>query len=218
MNVIEREFDALAGEYESNRLAPWYKAHAEEILRTCPARIEGDILDVGCGTGYLLRRLLARHPGARGVGLDLAGEMVREAERLAAAASIENVRFVQADWEQDETGRLAGSDFELVICANAFHYFSDPQAAAARLFDALAPGGTLLVLERNKAGSWLTQLWGWLHRHVIRDNVEFYDLNQLLGFFRKAGFREVAAVRNIRRILWKNKLFTNVVLIECVKG
>lgn len=218
MNVIEREFDALAGEYETNRLAPWYKAHAEEILRECPPRIEGDILDVGCGTGHLLRKLLKRHPRSRGIGLDLSAAMVAEAGRLAAADAVENASFIKADWEEADLRALAGHDFSLAICANAFHYFSDPQSAAGKLFDVLAPGGALLVLERNKSNSPLTQLWGWLHRHVIKDNVEFYDLDQLLSFFRQSGFSEVRVIRKLRRVMWKNKLYTDVVLIKCVKG
>ena len=33
VNAVEKEFDALAPEYEENRLADWYQAHAEEILK-----------------------------------------------------------------------------------------------------------------------------------------------------------------------------------------
>ena len=45
MNTIEREFNALAEDYESNRLAPWYMAHAAEILQYCEQMEDGDILD-----------------------------------------------------------------------------------------------------------------------------------------------------------------------------
>ena len=218
MNVIVREFDGLAGEYETNRLAPWYKAHAEEVLRECPADIDGAILDVGCGTGYLLRSLLKRLPRSRGVGLDISGAMAAEAARLAAADHVNNVDFITSDWETIDLQQLAGHDFSLVICANAFHYFSDPRSAAAKLFDVLAPGGSLLVLERNKSNSRMTQFWDWLHQYVIKDNVKFYDLDQLLSFFRAAGFSEARPIRKIRRLLWKNKLYTDVVLIKCLKG
>ena len=218
MNVIVREFDAVAGEYETNRLAPWYKAHAEEVLRECPAEINGDMLDVGCGTGYLLRGLLKRFPRSGGVGLDISGAMVAEATRLAATDHVNNVNFIVPDWETVDPQHLAGHDFSLVICANAFHYFSNPRSAAAKLFDVLAPGGSLLVLERNKSNSRMTQFWDWLHQHVIKDNVKFYDLDQLSSFFRAAGFSEVRPIRKIRRLFWKNKLYTDVVLIKCLKG
>ena len=44
MNVVEKEFDAKAAEYESNRLASWYQAHADEMLELCINIDEGDIL------------------------------------------------------------------------------------------------------------------------------------------------------------------------------
>lgn len=217
MNVIEREFNAIAADYETNRLAPWYKAHSRLILDACPPLDSGDVLDVGCGTGYLLRSFLGRSPAARGVGIDVAGNMVDAAAGLAREEAIHNAHFLQADWESFDTRRLNGYDFKLAFCTNAFHYFSAPMAAAAKLCDVLADDGTLYVLERNKADSPLTSLWGWLHRHWIKDNVEFYTLDELVSCFKGAGFRDVTVVRTVNRLLWKNKLYTSVALLKCTK-
>lgn len=218
MNTIEREFDGLAAGYETNRLAPWYKAHAEAILRECPSPANGDILDVGCGTGYLVRSFLERSAGARGVGVDISPEMVAQAGRRAQHDGVRNAQFLQADWESFETRRLAGYSFRFVFCTNAFHYFSAPRKAARKLHDVLADGGTLYVLERNKSDSFLTLLWGWLHRHCIRDHVEFYTVEELAEFFEEAGFKEVTVARTIKRLFWKNKLYTSIVLLQCVKN
>lgn len=216
MNVVEREFDAVAAEYESNRLASWYKAHAEEILAYCPPLEQGNILDVGCGSGYLLRAYLRRHPGARGIGLDISPAMIDQAERLARNEDID-AQFIRADWESFDTGSLRDRDIGLAVCANAFHYFSNPARAAEKLWDVLNEGGVLLVLERDKSKSMLTFLWGWLHRHCIKDNVEFYTQSDLLSFFNRAGFEDVDVVKSINRLLWKNKLYTSVALIRCLK-
>jgi len=218
VNGIEREFNAVAADYESNRLAPWYQAHAGVILDACPPLDQGDVLDVGCGTGYLLRAFLRRSPGARGVGVDIAAGMIEQARMLAGRDGVANVRFVQGDWETLHAGRLADYRFRLAFCANAFHYFSAPRRAAEKLHHCLDAGGTLYVLERNKANSPLTLLWGWLHRHWIKDNVEFYTLGELIDCFRGAGFGEVEVARTINRVLWKNKLYTSVALLKCTKN
>ena len=217
MNVIAKEFNALAPEYENNRLAPWYKAHADEILAASPSRTSGDVLDIGCGTGYLLRAYLKRNPGTRGLGLDISRAMVEEARQIAESDGIGNVRFVNADWESPDEQPLINRPFDLVFCANAFHYFSAPRDAARKMFNAMASGGSLLVLERNASNSVLTRGWGWLHRHCIKDNVEFHTEGDLLSCFRNAGFASASTVRSINRLLWKNKLYTSVVLIECRK-
>jgi len=103
------------------------------------------------------------------------------------------------------------------FCANAFHYFSAPRRAAQKFADVLAEGGRLYVWERNKSSSALTHLWGWLHRHYIKDNVEFYTTGELQVMFSEAGFREVEPMVSLNRLLWKRKLYTSAVLIQCLK-
>ena len=71
MNVVEKEFDALAAEYENNRLSSWYQAHADEMLEHCLDINEGDILDIGCGTGHFLREYQKDKPGHKAVGVDI---------------------------------------------------------------------------------------------------------------------------------------------------
>ncbi len=215
MNVIEQEFDALAHEYEHNRLSEWYQAHAEEILKQCKDIQFGDILDVGCGSGYFLRRYLKDRPGVRGLGVDLSSEMVKVAEQKAHAEGLGNIKFMQADWESMDLEALADYDFKLIICANSFHYFSEPQKATNKLFGQLSEGGSLYLLERNKARSLLTLIWGVLHTVLIKDQVVFYKTPELIQFFSRAGFKPVNVVRSIKKYMWKRKLFTSIVLLEC---
>lgn len=217
MNVIEKEFDALASTYETNRLAPWYRAHSDEILKKCPSMAQGDILDVGCGTGYLLRNILGRNPGARGVGLDISSGMISEADRKAQQERISNVEFIKTDFEKLDASMFETYNFKIVVCASTFHYFADPLQAAIMLRSVLGAGGTLYLLERDKARSPLTRLWGFLHRNCIKDRVEFYDQEELGRIFRQAGFKDPEAVQSIRRYFWKGKLFTSIVLNEYLR-
>ena len=214
MNVIEKEFNALAAEYETNRLADWYQAHANEMLKHCPDLREGDILDVGCGTGYFLRSYLKGKPHSRAVGIDTSSIMIKEAKEKASAAGLNKLEFIHANWEELNPGLFKDYKFKIIFCANAFHYFSDPQSATDRLFKHLAEGGTLYVLERNKTLSPLTFLWGFIHRVFIKDQVVFYKTSELVSFFEKAGFKQIKILSSIKKYFWKNKLFTNIVLLE----
>ena len=92
MNVVEKEFDAKAVDYESNRLASWYQAHADEMLRHCLDIDTGDILDIGCGTGHFLRQYLKDKPGLRAVGVDISSSMIDEASRKASEAGLEHLK------------------------------------------------------------------------------------------------------------------------------
>lgn len=217
MNVVEKEFDSLAAEYERNRLAGWYRAHADEMLKHCVELKSGDILDVGCGSGYFLRSYMKDRPGVRALGLDISSAMVAVAQQKAREDGLKDIKFMHADWESLDPDALEGYAFKVIICANTFHYFVEPQKATDKLFKQLANGGALYVLERNKARSLLTLIWGILHAVLIKDQVVFYTTAQLIQIFKRSGFEPVSALRSIKKYFWKNKLFTSLVLLECKK-
>ncbi len=214
MSVVEKEFDSKAADYENNRLSIWYQAHADEMLRHCLQIDEGDILDIGCGTGHFLREYLKDKPGLRAVGVDISSSMINEASRKASDAGLDNLEFIHADWESMSPATFSGYNFKIIFCANAFHYFTDPQAASDKLYELLQQSGTLYVMERNKARSLLTFFWGILHTTLIKDQVVFYKNSELVSFFENAGFKSVRIARSIKKYFWKNKLFTSIVLIE----
>ena len=135
---IAEEFDAKAESYEHNRLANWYIAQLEILTRHL-GPIEGDLVDVGCGTGYLVRSLARTYPNARFVGIDLSAKMVQTAR--GASRGLDNVAFLNEDWETFDLSRLATRQVSQVTCTSALHYFVSPQQALARMYALLQPGG-----------------------------------------------------------------------------
>lgn len=102
----------------------------------------GAILDVGCGTGRLLRLAGERFLGAELTGVDPAPEMVRQAQAAAGPGS--RIRFQQASAE-----KLPFSDrrFELVFSTLTFHHWSDQPKAVTEIARVLAPGGRWLLAD-----------------------------------------------------------------------
>lgn len=107
------------------------------------------ILDVGCGTGQLLRRAAARFPAAELVGVDPAAEMVRQAE--ASQPPGIRVRFVQAAAEHLP---FPDASFDLVVSSMSFHHWADQQAGLREIRRVLAADG-LLALADGFAAGWL---------------------------------------------------------------
>ncbi len=105
------------------------------------------ILDVGCGTGRLLRSAAVRFPGARLVGVDAAIEMVKQAEAsIPAGIAIE---FQQATAEQLP---FPNAQFDLVFSTVTFHHWRDQRKGIAEVARVLAPEGRWLLADFIAAG------------------------------------------------------------------
>lgn len=218
---MEAEFDQKAASYEVDRLSGWYRAQGQYLLDRL-REVQGPVVDVGCGTGWLLRRLVQRHPGAWGIGLDLSGRMVEEARERARSECPGRLSFVHGDWE-DESARdqlleSLGRPASLIVCVSAFHYFRDPESALAAMRGLLAPRGRVLLLDRALDRSVGTAVWGLLHRFLMRDSVRFYRTSELVDLLRRAGFIEVEILERIKRIFWQRKLYTSLVLLSGIRG
>src|SRR6266540_2682733 len=89
---VER-FNAQASSYDSGWrqwvVAPVHKATLEFAASLNPRPRE--VLDVGCGTGALLRRAASRFPEAELVGVDPADQMIERARTRTPAAEVEQL-------------------------------------------------------------------------------------------------------------------------------
>jgi SAM-dependent methyltransferase len=99
------------------------------------------IADIGSGTGILTALLLDR--GCRVIGVEPNKEMRKAAETLLE----EYPKFVSMDGTAEATG-LVNSSVDLIICAQAFHWF-DKDACKKEFQRILKPDGKV-VLVWNK--------------------------------------------------------------------
>jgi malonyl-CoA O-methyltransferase len=83
------------------------------------------ILDIGCGTGRLLRRMQARWPSAALVGVDLGEGMVAQAREQISSATIYLAPAEHLPLENDSV--------DLVTSTVSFHHWSDQAQGGARL-------------------------------------------------------------------------------------
>ncbi|NEA68426.1 class I SAM-dependent methyltransferase [Streptomyces sp. SID12488] len=135
---------------------PWdHNAHYHPwILRQLPKRY-GRALDVGCGSGDLVR-LLAGRSTASVFGVDSDPAIVDRAR--GSTSPIAPVTFTAADVM---TGLPDGPDgsYDVITCVAVVHHL--PYADALALFrQRLAPGGTLVVVGLARRESPVDHLLG----------------------------------------------------------
>lgn len=112
------------------------------LLALLPPGDLGRALDIGTGTGRLLE-LLAPRIGL-GLGIDASRTMLALARVRLADPAYQHLAVRLADMYALP---LRDASFNLVLLQMVLHYAEDPAAAMAEARRALAPGGTLLVVE-----------------------------------------------------------------------
>lgn len=118
-----------------------------ELVRISGAAPAERVLDVGCGRGYLARRLSAAvGPTGRVMGVDPSARAVE----LAAQSAPANCRFIVGTAQDLD---FEDRSFDLVVSTLAVHHI--PPAERARAFAefrrVLRPGGRLLVADFGPA-------------------------------------------------------------------
>jgi ubiquinone/menaquinone biosynthesis C-methylase UbiE len=148
-------FDDRAASYESGRHGRLHKEISDRVVELALSRVPGprSVLDVGCGTGYVLRQLAARLPGAgEFLGVDAAPKMVEVAR---SSSSDERLNFVRGTAE----GLPADDNaYDLVVSTTSFDHWADQAAGIRECARVLAPGGTLVLTDQFSNLLWPTLL------------------------------------------------------------
>lgn len=149
-----------------DRLSPvWRDWLYREALRAFDAAVvsalppAGDVLDLGCGTGAVLERLLAVDARfGTYTGVDLSPAMLASAR--AKLGHVPSTRFERLDLR---TERLPDGPFDLVVSAWALEHLPEPSMVVAAARARLRPGGRLVLffeLDGHSVRAWLLRrLW-----------------------------------------------------------
>jgi SAM-dependent methyltransferase len=140
--------DELYGQYVSTfkgaayAADDWWSYKYLPLLADLPR--DAAILEIGCGGGELLA-FLGRHGFDRARGVDISAEQVALAQAHGVPAEVADV-FV--------TLRERQAAYDALLAVDVLEHFTRDELMrlAPRLFDALKPGGRLLVQTANGAG------------------------------------------------------------------
>lgn len=172
----------------------WYRAaHTNLIdaLHRVPAPPGSFLLDAGCGTGGLLRRLAAANTGRPRVGIDIFARAAATARDKSGAAVVV-ASADQLPFRDASLGTIFSVD---VIC----HRNVDPDRALAEAMRCLLPGGSLII--NVPAYQWMASF----HDRQVH-NARRFDRAGLAVLLAAAGFTRV------RTTYWNSLLFPLMVL------
>ena len=173
-NAISR-FQRWSRRYERSWLQSRFFGPAQqavlEIMEQHVPTQPNAVLDVGCGTGRLLRAIHERWPDAVLTGVDPTAGMVEMARELTPYATFK-LSFA-------EELPLPDASFDVVTSTFSFHHWSNQAAGLREIARVLQPEGHFFLAD--------AVMPGWLARFLPVERFRRPD--QVQSLFQQAGLR-----------------------------
>ena len=144
----------------------------------------GDLLDLGCGTGWTSRFFARR--GYTVTGQDISPDAVRHSTERAQADGLTELHFIESDYESLAFVEM----FDCAVFFSSLHHATDEAAAIRAVYRALRPGGVCVTSEPGHGHAASPESQQAARDYGVTEKDMPPALIRRLG--REAGFREFA--------------------------
>ena len=181
--ILREEFNRWAEAGKGESMETEHRPIVEPTLKLMKLAPTDDVLDVGCGGGWLVREIASRVQQGRAVGMDVSDEMISRARR--SSANFRNTEFLVG--AVDALPRERDS-FDKVISVESSYYWPDPAGGIRELFRVLRPSGSAWILINYYRDNRYCHSWA----KLLAIPTRLLSAEEWASLFRAAGFANVA--------------------------
>ena len=128
-------------------LVSMYKEHlpmAQWALERIKIPGNGKVADLGCGGGYNIRRMLEMSAKAKFIGLDIADESVKKAQKVNKAEIGKRVKVIKGSAEKLP---FKDNSIDLITAFETVFFWKKPEKAFREIYRSLVKGGCFAVIN-----------------------------------------------------------------------
>ena len=161
----------------------------------------GSILDVGCGRGFLLKKLSEKsEPGTKFFGIDISPKLVEIAKSNNPEATLEI--------GDAEKMRFADATFDFVFMTEALEHMQDFSKSLSEVMRVLKPGGIFIVTIPNR--DWASyDFYDKIRNHSLQPiDDHYFRYSEITGLLKDQNFKILRekGLDNLYYYGWKHKL------------
>ena len=141
-NFYARAYDVI------NKNVPYLKMLDEVILE---ARINGSlkVLDAGCGTGNLLKKISQTSFNGKFIGIDSSEEMLNRAKKKFLSNPSVTLHYADLDKKLE----FPDCSFDRIVSSNALYALREPQEMVSEFYRLLKPQGKLVFTNPHETST-----------------------------------------------------------------
>lgn len=180
----KNSFNKQAEKYDTSDYSKYPRECYPFVLNAINNIHFNKVLDLGCGTGVILKEISSINSDVELFGLDLSENMIAKAtQRLGTTANLsvgdaENLPY-------------ADNTFDLVCCVESFHHYPNPKKALSEINRVLKNGGLFLLCD-TWTRSPIRQILNFFIRFSSDGDVHIYSENEISKLLKVTGFEMVS--------------------------
>ncbi|KAB7887317.1 class I SAM-dependent DNA methyltransferase [Poseidonibacter ostreae] len=154
-------------------------ACVQDLLNNVKLKNNANILDYGCGTGFIAFAL--KNETNNVTGMDYSKGMIEVFNNKVSQFDCENIKAIKHNMNEDE---LPKNTYDLIISSKTMHHIKDTNMFFKKSYNALKNDGILCINDLDKED-------GSFHKDKENDGVEHfgYEKEELLAIAKNIGFK-----------------------------
>lgn len=129
--------------------------HPETVIRALELRPEDVVADIGCGSGFYVRRIAPLVPNGKVLGVDIQPGMI---ELLKGDIKKNNLTNVVPILSGEVDPNLPKGGVDWVLMVDVYHEFGKPREMLAKILESLSPRGKVALVEFRLLGPTASQI------------------------------------------------------------
>ena len=199
MDGVRKTFDKWAQNGRAELMEIEHGKNVSKFLQTVSFDKAFTFLDVGCGNGWVVRKIAKEEKCKKSIGIDKSKKMILEAIKKT---NIGKEKFIHTDIE---TWKYRGK-FDFIFAMESLYYADSIEIALEKIYKMLKPGGqffcgTDFYTDNKATARWASIMKIQMHLHSKKEWKKFF---QNTGFLVKT--KHIKDLKNAKK--WKREYGT----------
>jgi len=184
-------------QYAKGGAGRWYWDFRDSYVFSQILPRHTSILDVGCGEGIALEKLVKMYPDRQVLGIDLEHENIEICRSFGLTAVYSDVTSLA----------LPSSRFDFCMMIDILEHLTEPDKAVREIYRILKPGGRLAVVIPNDRNFFLSRLALLMFKEAFYEvgHQKQWKPREVVSLLTDAGFG-IAARKSLPFLFWQTSL------------
>ncbi len=203
MDEVRKTFDEWAQNGRAELMEVEHGKNVSKFLNTISFDEHFSFLDVGCGNGWVVRKIAKEENCKKAIGIDKSSKMIIQAKK-----KIENKKeeFVHTDIE---SWKYRGK-FDFIFSMEALYYSDSINDVLKKIHKLLKPGGQFFCGTDFYTDNKATARWA----DIMKIQMHLHSKKEWKEFFQNSGFQvKTKHIKDLKsRKKWKREFGTLFIL------